>query len=91
MLKEDIPGPVASVETETLDPNGIDIDASTNIGITHTTVVCNYSNAPTPIFYQSTQHLRPISMRNLMMRMSTVTLMVMIVMIIMMHYSKYNW
>ena len=50
LLEEDIPGPVAAAENEILDLNTIDAVANINGGITNKTVVCDYSNAPTPIF-----------------------------------------
>ena len=50
LLEEDIPVPVAAVETKILDPNTIAAAAATNSGIANTTGVYYDSNSPTPIF-----------------------------------------
>ena len=50
LVEEDIPGPVAAVETKKLDPNDIAATASDNSGIKNTTGVYDDSNTPTPIF-----------------------------------------
>ena len=50
LLGEDNPGPVATVETEILDPNAIAAIAVDNSGITNTIGVYDDRDAPTPIF-----------------------------------------
>ena len=50
LLEEDIPGPVADVETKIIDPNTISAAAATNSGIKNTTGVYDDSKSPTYIF-----------------------------------------
>ena len=57
ILEEDIPGPVAAVETKIIDPNAIAAAATANSGITNTTGLYYNSDDPTP-FIQQIQHLR---------------------------------
>ena len=50
LLEEDIPGPVAAMEIEILDPNIIAAAAAANSGIKNTTGLYDDSYDPTPIF-----------------------------------------
>ena len=50
LLEEDNPGPVAAVETKTLDPNVISDAASSNSSIKHITGLRGDSDAPTSIY-----------------------------------------
>ena len=50
ILEEYTPGPVAAVDTKTIDSNAIASAAAANSGITHTTGVCDDSDATTSIF-----------------------------------------
>ena len=55
-LEEDTPGPVTAVDTEIIDHNTIAAAADANSGVTNTTGLYNYSNAPTPIFTINPTH-----------------------------------
>ena len=60
LLKEDTTGPVATVETKTLDPSTIANAAVSTSVITNTTGFYNDRNSPTPIFsIKPTPDLKP--------------------------------
>ena len=50
LLEEDIPVPVAAVETKIIDPNTIVTATADNSGIKNTIGVYDDSNSPTSIF-----------------------------------------
>ena len=88
ILEGDTTGPITAVDTETIGPNNISDASASNNSITNTQGFCDDRNSPTPIFSPINPTPDTISMSNLMMKISTLVVIIRIVMMVMVYLRK---